>query len=253
MEIRYNVTGSERKRLVQTIAAALEAKAKYCGMPSMAYEVDFITVDKEGTLSFSDRSDSEEVEKVLEAIAAAGFECEPHEGFEDDAESPDTAAEPGSEADGDSLTISMPLEGFDPDSLDRLTKLIDSKAKLIQKALGAARLTVSFDKEKVSFPWFDRVPSPEEINAYSAFIAALCRMARGSTRVTAKEKDVESEKYAFRGFLLRLGFIGADSKEHRKILMKNLSGSAAFPNKAAADAFSAAQKAKREAAKEAAV
>ena len=267
MEIRYNVTGSERKRLVQTIAAAHEAKAKYCGMPSMAYEIDCFTVDKEGTLSFSDRSDAEEVERVLEALAAAGFECEAHEGFEEApaqmAETADSAptegdsaavrAEPGSEEDGDSLTISMPLEGFDPDSLDRLTKLIDSKAKLNQKALGTARLTVGFDEEKVSFPWFDRVPSPEEINAYSAFIAALCRMAKESTRVTAKEKDVESEKYAFRGFLLRLGFIGADSKEQRKILMKNLSGSAAFPNKAAADAFSAAQKAKRNAAKEAAV
>ncbi len=75
-------------------------------------------------------------------------------------------------------------------------------------------------------------------------------MAKESVRVTATEKEVESEKYAFRGFLLRLGFIGTDSKEHRKILMKNLSGSAAFPNKAAADAFSAAQKAKRDAAKE---
>ena len=29
MEIRYNVTGSERKRLVQTIAQTLEVKAKY--------------------------------------------------------------------------------------------------------------------------------------------------------------------------------------------------------------------------------
>ena len=75
-------------------------------------------------------------------------------------------------------------------------------------------------------------------------------MAKESTRVTATEKEVESEKYAFRGFLLRLGFIGADSKALRKTLMKNLSGSAAFPNKEAADAFSAAQKAKRDAAKE---
>ena len=91
----------------------------------------------------------------------------------------------------------------------------------------------------------------EEIEAISAFMTALCRMAKESTRVTATEKDVESEKYAFRGFLLRLGFIGSDSKAIRKTLMKNLSGSAAFPNKAAADAFSAAQKAKRDAAKEA--
>ena len=74
-------------------------------------------------------------------------------------------------------------------------------------------------------------------------------MAKEAKRVTATEKDVDSEKYAFRGFLLRLGFIGADSKEQRKLLLKNLSGSAAFPNKEKADAFSAAQKAKRDAAK----
>lgn len=267
MEIRYNVTGAKRKELVKVISETTGAKAVYKFMPTCAYEVDYFTVDKEGTLSFSDRSDTEEVERVIEAIAAAGFECEAHVGFEEEsartAEPADNTpaegdsaavnAEPAGEADGDSLTISMPLEGFDPDSLDRLTKLIDSKASLIRKALGAARLTVAFDEEKVSFPWFDRVPSPEEISAYSAFIAALCRMAKESTRVTAKEKDVESEKYAFRGFLLRLGFIGSDSKVIRKTLMKNLSGSAAFPNKAAADAFSAAQKAKRDAAKEAMV
>ena len=38
-------------------------------------------------------------------------------------------------------------------------------------------------------------------------------------------------------------------KAERKILLKNLSGSAAFPNQEKADAFSAAQKEKREAAK----
>lgn len=85
--------------------------------------------------------------------------------------------------------------------------------------------------------------------SFTAFIAALCKMAKESKRVTATEKDVESEKYAFRGFLLRLGFIGADRKEQRKLLLKNLSGSAAFPNKEKADAFSEAQKAKRDAAK----
>ncbi len=143
----------------------------------------------------------------------------------------------------------MPLDGFNPDSLDRLTKLIDSKAKLILKALGAARLTVGFDSEKVSFPWFDRIPEPDEIEAFSVFIAALCDMAKKSVRINATEKDVESEKYAFRSFLLRLGFIGADSKKVRKTLMKNLSGSAAFPTKEAAEAFGAAQKAKRDAAK----
>jgi len=39
---------------------------------------------------------------------------------------------------------------------------------------------------------------------------------------------VENEKYAFRCFLLRLGFIGAEYKIERKILLRNLTGSSAF-------------------------
>ena len=52
----------------------------------------------------------------------------------------------------------------------------------------------------------------------------------------ATEKDVTNEKYAFRCFLLRLGFIGAEYKADRKILLKNLTGSSAFKTvKEAAD------------------
>ena len=246
MEIRFNVTGAQRKELVKVIADALEARPKYLGMPSMAYEIDYFTVDKEGTLSFSDRSDSEEVERVLEALLDAGFECETQANDEQQTGVPGETEQTG-------LTITLPLNGMDQAAVDRLGKLVNSKAALIRKALGAARLDVDpeWDMDRIQFPWFDRTPSFEELEAISAFMNALCRMAKESTRVTATEKDVESEKYAFRGFLLRLGFIGEDTKAYRKILMKNLSGSAAFPNKAAADAFSAAQKAKREAAKEA--
>ena len=47
-------------------------------------------------------------------------------------------------------------------------------------------------------------------------------------RIQAKERQVDNEKYAFRCFLLRLGFIGDDYKEDRRILLKNLEGSSAF-------------------------
>ena len=45
-------------------------------------------------------------------------------------------------------------------------------------------------------------------------------MATNSKRITAKERTVENEKYAFRCFLLRLGFIGDEYKTSRKILLK---------------------------------
>jgi len=53
-------------------------------------------------------------------------------------------------------------------------------------------------------------------------------MAKTQKRVTAKDKTVDNDKYAFRCFLLRLGFIGAEYKADRKILLKNLTGSSAF-------------------------
>ena len=53
-------------------------------------------------------------------------------------------------------------------------------------------------------------------------------MSKEQKRITASEKEVENEKYAFRCFLLRLGFIGTEYKTDRKILLQNLSGSSAF-------------------------
>ena len=86
---------------------------------------------------------------------------------------------------------------------------------------------IEVKEETVEFPWFETV-SPEETAAYTHFISALCELSKNAKRVTAKEKKVDNEKYAFRCFLLRLGFIGTEYKAERKILLRNLSGSAAF-------------------------
>jgi len=49
-------------------------------------------------------------------------------------------------------------------------------------------------------------------------------------RISSIEKSADNEKYTFRCFLLRLGFIGAEYKTDRKILLQNLTGSSAFKN-----------------------
>ena len=63
-----------------------------------------------------------------------------------------------------------------------------------------------------------------------ALITALCEMAKNQKRVTATDKAPSNEKYAFRCFLLRLGFIGDEYKAARKILLRNLTGNTAFHN-----------------------
>ena len=74
--VRYNVIGDERKRLVRAMGAILEAEPKYLGAPSFAYEIDYFTVDKSGTVVFDNRSDSVEIENLIERLRELGFEAE---------------------------------------------------------------------------------------------------------------------------------------------------------------------------------
>lgn len=131
-------------------------------------------------------------------------------------------------SDESGLTIELPKDGFTEANISNLEKLVESKASLIKNALGADCLTIEQTEDTLRFPWFRFGISPEEINAYSRFISALCTMAKEQKRITAKEKPVDNEKYAFRCFLLRLGFIGEDCKAERKILLSKLSGNGSF-------------------------
>ena len=152
--------------------------------------------------------------------------------------------------DAPNLTVSLPKDGFTEASIGNLRRMVEAKATLISKALGTDRITIDTDGDEVSFPWWDRLPTPEETQAYMAFIAAICKAAKEAKRVNAKEREVESERYAFRSFLLRLGFIGPGCAAQRKILLSRLSGSASFPSSEKYTAFCASQKEKRDAAKE---
>lgn len=124
----------------------------------------------------------------------------------------------------------MPRSLFTDSNLENLKAIITSKGSLIKKVLGLADLLLEITDTKVSFPWFTATPTPDEMNAYDTFICKLCEMAKNRKRVNATEKPTENEKYAFRCFLLRLGFIGSEYKTARKILLKNLPGSSAFRN-----------------------
>lgn len=239
MRIEFNRTGAERKALVKAISEITGVAAIYKFMPTCAYEIDYFTVTKDGALEFDDRADSEEIENLLEQLAERGFTA---------AEMPDTAADSGKEEstekvseDADAepqgenigLTVAIPLDKV---AVGNLTKLLDAKGSLIKKALGIAELPIEITEDAVSFPWFSLSPDLDSAKAYANFITALCRMSKEQKRINATEKEVTNEKYAFRCFLLRLGFIGAEYKADRKILLKNLTGSSAFKTaKEAAD------------------
>lgn len=248
MRFEFNVTGSDRKALVTAMGEILDVKPKYMGMPSMNYEVDYFTVTKEGAVEFDDRADSEEIEQLLESLADKGFVAAPAEMAQAwlDARAKETAEEPAEQPQGETvgcgvdtscearstdrvdrreLTVAIPLDMV---SVGNLANLLDAKGSLIKKALGIDATPIEIGEDRVSFPWFGDGLNADEVKAYSHFIAALCEMSRNQKRINATEKAVDNEKYAFRCFLLRLGFIGNEYKTERKILLRNLSGSSAF-------------------------
>ena len=249
MERRFNATGERRKEMVKVISGIVGMKAVYMRMPTCAYAISNFTVSKEGTLVWDERTDSGTVEKVLAGLAQAGFTAELEETAEAQAEPQDSAEEtaeaqmepeaPTEEPqEGIGLTVSLPRESFTDAALENLHRLVDAKAALIKKALAVESLPVEADAEKVSFPWFADGQDGDSARAYTHFITALCDMARKQKRVTAKERPADNEKYAFRCFLLRLGFIGEEYKNERKVLLKNLSGNGSFKSgarKGAAD------------------
>ena len=229
----FSVTGAERKRLVQAISAHKGADAKYLGAPSFAYQVDYLTIDRSGEVSFDDRADSEEIEGLIESLTHEGFVVQISNLGCEDEEVP--AGEPSGETapdsapqEGNALVIQMPTDSFTPEALNNLHSLVAAKGRLIRKALGVDLLPVQMEADTVSFPWFSSEATAEEVKAYTHLITAICDMARKQKRITAREKDTDNDKYAFRCFLLRLGFIGSEYKNERKILLRNLAGNSAF-------------------------
>lgn len=117
-----------------------------------------------------------------------------------------------------SYVIEIPLDKV---NVENLINLLNSMGGFINKALEINEMPIEVGKNSVKFPWFTRKLEAETLNAYIHFIFALCRMSNEKKRFSGIKTQTNNEKYTFRCFLLRLGFIGAEYRTERKILLKN--------------------------------
>ena len=251
MKVNYNIQKEERKAMVGIVGTALGIKPAYCGAPSFSYKVGAFEITKAGILCFDDATDKATVARVRTALREAGFTSEDGENEAscadtgadepsrteaavDDLTPAETAVEPApteeamAEPDEDSLSISLPRSLFTETALKNLDALLRSKGRIIRHAFDIKEANYTLTDDRITFAWLHGAITDETAKAYAEFISKLCLMARTQKRVTAKEKIVDNEKYAFRCFLLRLGMIGSAYKESRKILLQNLIGSSAF-------------------------
>ena len=214
-EIDFKVKGEERKKLAYAIGELLGMQVKYTRTPKFDYLIGSCILDKNGVFHTSGDLSESKLELILERFYNG--ERIQQLGLPED----ETVK-------ADVLSISVPRNMFTDDKLENLQKLIEGKQTLFKHAFRAEQLEVVITRNQVSFPWFPLASESDVANAYTEFISKLCELAIKLKRVSLKDKEVENEKYAFRCFLLRLGFIGDDSKVARRILLQNLSRNSAF-------------------------
>ena len=191
---------AERKPLAALLGEYTNTKPQYLRAPSYAYQIENLLLTREGNIEGPDTMSQAEYDELLALLDASGY-C-PKEADFHPAQKPEAEA---TSTDETELIITIPLENV---NVGNLTNLLDAKGFLIKHALHIDDLRFELSEDNISFPWFSELPAPDEIHAYSTLIAALCKMSKDQKRISATEKPVDNERYAFRCFLLRLGHRG---------------------------------------------
>jgi len=238
--------GIARKELAQALADVLESEVSYKGAPSFNYTVVdangnewVITKGDELVFPADDVNRADTLGKLKDALAETGFSTE-----------------------GCTSKITISAEGHTGATLRNLLNMLASKEGIILKAIGADkgnRLSrefvdninrlkpetlenfkellpaptdmkplVEFGEGTITFNWFPATLNTAEIEAYTLFAQALNQQAMVQKTASNKETITDNEKFTFRVFLLKLGFIGDEYKSARKVLLKNLSGNGSF-------------------------
>lgn len=262
--LRFEKNISERKNLVARLGELTGAKPHYTAAPRMAYEIGDWTVERDGTLTVEEDKANKAILQTLDAEGLIQL----------------TNAE--DETEHLKVEFALPLEGHTGGTLRNFINLIYQRAALISKATGGHfhvdidlvnalkdedeltlekaleilsghrdELTgIKVSDDKITFTGFPEFADPNTLHAYMELASSMNKQALTQKRIYPKDVDDASEKYAFRIWLTRLGMNGPEFKTTRKILMKNLSGYAAFPNAEAASKFYQKQKDKRKEEKE---
>lgn len=152
MTIPYNLTGKQRKQLAEDISVALHTIPKYLGYPTCNYQIGDCILERNGKLIIPESVANETATVLLEHLRSRGYVGEAVETE-------------------DRLTISMPRELFSDAEIEILQQIVTAKAQLLKKAFLAESLEAMVTDTTISFSWFPFTAEPDEVNAYSTFVA----------------------------------------------------------------------------------
>ena len=151
MKKNYNVTGPERKEMAQVIGQEIGITPVYLKIPTCAYAIGSILINRCGELLWDERTDEATIEKVMTALERAGYTAVEAQEADTAQEQPEAETEETEEAAPEAtenetaedmepveLSVSVPTTLHSGKSLRNLVSLIYTRAGLINKALGTS-------------------------------------------------------------------------------------------------------------------
>ncbi len=225
-KFNFAVQGNHRKALVTAMSEVLQAPIKYLGAPGFQYEIDSYSVSKTGLVTGAYDLN------LFVGLAERGFEPKVSTVPEEEPAQTELRTEPIQFPDqevnkSDKLCVEVPND-FTDLQIDNLAAMVAAKEPLLKKVLDAKRLPIWVTEDKIGFNWFT-LSDPADATYYLQFIYALCETAKEKKRIKATKPDFfENEKFAMRVWLNGLGLSGKEYKNCRALLMRGLSGDAAW-------------------------
>lgn len=253
---------AERREVVRAISERLGSPAVYLRMPTCAYRIGDLTVERDGSIVSDDGALLDGLRPMLMErgwLTDAAADSE--------ADAPATETEPdGPDSEPTGMELSFPVEDWTVSQLTNLLGLLYSHQHILRRMMRSdalyidrqlverlkeAQTPADFEAEladgraaemlkgcrlregKLTFETAPDDLDPARRQAYGALLGAILRQAKDAKRVFLKvDADPENEKYRANSLLTRLGFSGPEHKELRRMLMGHLSGYAAFKNEA---------------------
>lgn len=267
--MRIETHTQDRRQLANAIGERIHEPVHYNGMPSCAYSVGPVTVERDGTV----RCDDTEIWNALTPFFEENSWLEPRE------HSDTLPADSDLEAQADTFTdtcVNVPMGEATPANLVNLLRTLyarqelinamtqsdtlfideelvtllsdikpDTREKICEILRGEIRANMvrglSFEdgRIRIEFPFCEGDPTRWRI--YADLFFAIVRKAFEANRVSATMIDpAETEtKYFCNNWLMRMGFGGSGNKEARRVLMGHLKGFAAFRTADGMDAHKA--------------
>ena len=240
---------ADRREVVRAISERLGSPAVYLRMPTCAYRIGDLTVERDGSIASDDGA-------LLDGLRPMLME----RGWLTD------AADSGAEAPAAETELSFPVEDWTVPQLTNLLRILYSHQHILRRMMRSdalyidrqlverlkeAQTPADFEAEladgraaemlkgcrlregKLAFEAAPDDLDPARRQAYGALLDAVLRHAKAARRVFLKaDADPENEKYHANSLLTRLGFAGREHRELRRTLMAHLGGYAAFKNEA---------------------